>query len=453
MMRTGLLLSGLLLTTAVAYAAQDLDALLLEVQRQQNASAQISKERESRFLSDRNERARVLAESQTQLRTLEGQVAARRAQFDATAREIQQLQDELKTKAGDLNQLTAVVRQAAVELKEYDGEMVLAAQFPSRTKTLTALAEAKTLPGTRELDQLWFLLQQAMTESGKVARFNAPVMAVDGQTKSRKITRVGPFAVVSEGEFLRYLPASGKFQVLLRQPDAQVEAGELEAASGDDPVPMLIDPARGALFDLLTQRPEFGDRLQQGGLVGYLIMVLGVLGVGIALWQFWVLRVNSRAVEQQLAALQSPDKNNPLGRVLQVYNPREALDIETLELKLDEAILRETPPLERGLGLIKLLSGVAPLLGLLGTVVGMIITFQVITEYGSGDPKLMANGISTALVTTVQGLVAAIPLLFLHSLLTARSRALIRVLDQQAAGLLARSLEGQKKVQSGAARV
>ncbi len=430
--------------TGTAWAAQDLDALLQEVQRQQGAAAQINKEREARFLRDKNDRERLYAEAQAELRALDSHIAGRRAQFEAGQRDIQQQQDALNRSAGDLGQLAALVRQAANELKAQDQESLLAAQLPQRGKFLDELSQAKTLPDIPVLEKLWFSYQQAMTESGKSVRFKAIVMAEDGTAEQSEVARAGPFAAISNGRYLHWLPTSEKFQVLARQPD---DAGLADdwLAEDEGVRPLQLDSTRGVLLSLLTQRPAFMDRVQQGGLVGYVIIVLGVLGFGIAAWQGLHLRQAHAAIASQLSSLSAPRTDNPLGRVLKVYDPRQALDLETLELKLDEAILRETPTLERGQGLLKLLTGVAPLLGLLGTVVGMIITFQVITEYGSGDPKLMAGGISTALVTTVQGLVVAIPLLFLHSLLTTRSRALIRILDEQAAGLLARSLEQAKE--------
>jgi len=115
--------------------------------------------------------------------------------------------------------------------------------------------------------------------------------------------------------------------------------------------------------------------------------------------------------------------------------------IETIELKIDEAILRETPRLEFGLNFLKLAAGVAPLLGLLGTVTGMIRTFTQITLFGTGDPKIMAGGISEALVTTVSGLIAAIPLLFIHSFAASFARGAQQTLEEQAAGIIARHAE------------
>ena len=129
--------------------------------------------------------------------------------------------------------------------------------------------------------------------------------------------------------------------------------------------------------------------------------------------------------------------NNPLGRVLKAAEDNQGADTESLELKLDEAILKESPKINSGLSLLKIIAMVAPLLGLLGTVTGMIIVFQAITIYGAGDPKAMAGGISSALVTTVLGLVVAIPTLLLHTLLSGKAKKLLHILEEQSAGIIA----------------
>src|SRR5690606_31577791 len=212
-------------------------------------------------------------------------------------------------------------------------------------------------------------------------------------------------------------------------------------------LPVLpVDPSRGSLLEQLQRQPELWDRVQQGGLVGWVIMVLGIFGLLLAIWRMAYLSGVGRKVASQTRELNAPRSDNPLGRIIGVLGPKPQLsDLETLELKLDEAILQETPPLERGQPLLKLLAAVAPLLGLLGTVTGMIVTFQAITQSGGGDSRLMADGISQALVTTVQGLVVAIPLLFLHSLLASRSKGLIQLLEQQSAGLIALHLSGSPR--------
>jgi biopolymer transport protein ExbB len=163
----------------------------------------------------------------------------------------------------------------------------------------------------------------------------------------------------------------------------------------------------------------------------------------LTFWRIAYLGFTYLRIQAQLRDISRPGQANPLGRVLAAVEGIPLQEEELLQLKLDEAVLAEIPALERGNGLIKLLAATSPLLGLLGTVTGMILTFQAISLFGSGDPKLMAGGISQALVTTVLGLVVAIPLLFGHSLINALSRSMIQRLDEQCAGVLARNAERQ----------
>ncbi len=437
------------LATPGAYAATDLDALLKQVQDSQRASAQINQEREQRFLRNKAERQQMLDAARAELRPVEARVAALRKQFTDNEREISELKETLAKRAGDLNQLTALVRQAAGDLRAVADNSMISAQYPQRTAFLDDLAQTESLPDIETLEGLWIDLQREMTETGKVVTFPGRVMAVDGTTTEQPVTRVGPFVAVSQGQYLNYLPLTFEFQIMPRQPeDGDDLAEDLETAT-EGWWPMLIDPTRGSILALLEQQPDMFDRIRQGGWVGAAIIVLGVLGLLFAGYKLVYLERVARRVKQQLANLARPNTDNPLGRILTVYQGARAdvdLDVESLELQLDEAILKETPSLERGQSMLKLLAAVAPLMGLLGTVVGMIATFQAITLFGTGDPKLMAGGISQALVTTVLGLVAAIPLLFAHSVVAARSRGLVQVLDEQAAGLLASRLEQDQRL-------
>lgn len=429
-------------------AATDLDELLKEVQASQRASAQINKEREQRFMRNKAERQKLLDAARAELRPVEARVAKLRKEFTENERKITELKQTLAKRAGDLNQLTALVRQAAGDLRAVADNSMISAQYPQRTAFLDDLAQTESLPDIETLEGLWIDLQREMTETGKVVTFPGRVMAVDGTTVEQAVTRVGPFVAVSQGQFLNYLPLTFEFQVMPKQPDdGDAYAEDLETAK-EGWWPMLIDPTRGSILALLEQQPSLFDRIKQGGGVGAVIIVMGILGLLFAAYKLVYLETVARGVKAQLANLGSPNANNPLGRVLAVYRGATAekgLDVESLELQLDEAILKETPSLERGQSMLKLLAAVAPLMGLLGTVVGMIATFQAITLFGTGDPKLMAGGISQALVTTVLGLVAAIPLLFAHSVVAARSRGLVQVLDEQAAGLLASKLEQEQQ--------
>ncbi len=190
----------------------------------------------------------------------------------------------------------------------------------------------------------------------------------------------------------------------------------------------------------MIQTPDFGEQINQGGAVGYAIIAMGIIGLVIALARLVMLQLEGGRIARQLKE-ETASEDNALGRILGVYETQKTLPADTLDLKLDEAIMKEIPRLERFQGMIKVIAGVAPLLGLLGTVVGMIKTFQSITLFGTGDPKLMADGISQALVTTVAGLCVAIPMVFMHAIVSGKSRALTEVLEEQTAGLIARRAE------------
>jgi biopolymer transport protein ExbB len=255
------------------------------------------------------------------------------------------------------------------------------------------------------------------------------------------VVRVGLFNVIADGKYLEFIPETGRLIELLRQPQSRYtgRAEDLEdATSGLQS--FAIDPTRGQLLSLLVQSPSLMERIAQGKVVGYVIITIGIIGLLIALWRMAALAATSAKVNRQAKNLDQPG-NNPLGRVIKIALDSPGVDVEGLELKLGEAILKETPHFYAWLPFLKIISVVAPLLGLLGTVTGMIVTFQAITLYGAGDPKLMAGGISTALVTTVLGLVVAIPMVFLHTLVQSRSKRLTQILQEEAAGMLSERAE------------
>ena len=318
---------------------------------------------------------------------------------------------------------------------------LVSSQFTGRGQQLSLIADNKALPTIAQLEQLWFLLQQEMTESGKVVHFNAEVLSAAGEAQQGRVIRIGTFNALSDGHYLRYLPESEQLAVLVRQPESQFtnlaeEFGSATTGNAD----LGIDPTRGVILSMLIQTPNTLECISQGGIIGYIILTLGAMGFIYALYRLYELMQTGQKMAAQLLS-DTAAIDNPLGRVIKDAESHHSPDIETLELVLDEAITREVPVLEKGLGMIKLLAAVAPLLGLLGTVTGMIETFQSISLFGTGDPKLMANGISQALVTTMLGLCIAIPLLFLHSLLASRSKALVQILDEQTAGIISRRAE------------
>jgi biopolymer transport protein ExbB len=316
---------------------------------------------------------------------------------------------------------------------------LVSAQIPGREEFLEELGKNKSLPSIESLEKLWFILHQEMTELGKVVRFSATVVNVDGDQDQRDVIRVGAFNALSGGVYLIY--EDRKLQELPKQPAGTYldSVPSFEAATGSMAV-LALDPSRGSILKVLIQTPGFWERIKFGKEVGYTIIVLGVAAFLLAITRWVIVFLTGRRVAEQKKSDQVSD-NNPLGRILGIYEANRATDVETLELKLDEAILRESASLDKMLWAVKVVSVVAPLMGLLGTVTGMIRTFQAITLFGTGDPKMMASGISEALVTTMLGLYVAIPLVLLHALVANTSKGVVEVLEEQAAGLIARRAE------------
>ena len=435
-----LLFAALFSTTA--FSAQSLDSLLKEVKQAKAEEARINKQREAEFLKDKKKQAQLLANAKAKLAAEKARGEQLKKQFDENEQKLAEAEETLERRQGNLGELFGVVRQVAGDVAGVLDASLVSAQYPGRTKELVRMSNEKKLPSIPELEELWYQMQHEMTESGKVVKYKDAVVAVDGTESQQEVVRVGVFNAVSNGKFLRYLTETDQLIILPRQPAARftrLAKGLQEATSGI--VPMAVDPSRGSILNLLVQAPDLKERVAQGKEVGYIIIGLAIFGFLLALYRFIALGITSLKVRSQLKHADTPKKNNPLGRVLLSWYDNKDADLETLERKVDEAVIKEVPKLQRGLSILKILAVIAPLLGLLGTVTGMIQTFQSITLFGTGDPKLMAGGISQALITTVLGLMAAIPLTFLHALVSARSKALVQVLEEQSAGIIARHAE------------
>jgi len=439
------LLGSALLAVASTASAQTLDELARLVREAASSEARINQERENRFLAERDRQKELLQLARQQLALENDRSGGLQAEYDGNERALAELETTLAERMGNLGELFGVVRQAAGDTAAALDDSMVSAQLPGRARFLSELAQRRELPTVAELRRLWSEMVTEIAESGKVVQFEAPVERSDGAIEPLEVVRLGVFNAVHEDRFLDWdtRRSSEHLIELARQPAARYRelAAALQAAGPSEFVPMAVDMTRGQILRAVVQSKTALERVRQdGGPVGYVIIGIGLLGMALCLWKFVTLSTLRGRMRSQLA---DPvvRAENPLGRILAVYADQPDTDTETLELRLDEAILRETAPIEKGLGFIRVLYVVAPLLGLLGTVVGMISTFQMITLFGSGDPRMMAGGISTALVTTVLGLVVAIPLTLAHSYLQGQARALVQVLEEQAAGMIARLAE------------
>lgn len=435
----------------VAQEAKSLDQLLQFVKQGQATEAKENAQREARFKKDKAQQAALLADAKKTRANEEARSSKLEKDFEENELVVASKQRQLKERLGTLTELFGHLTSAAGDLRSNIETSLVSAQYPNREQFIDTLiakmAAAEKLPSIEEIERLWFEIQREMTESGRVVSFDASVSAPGGEKATKKVVRVGTFNIVTEdGKYLQYSSETGALTELARQPSGPfIGWAENLAESTSGFSPFGVDPtgpSGGSFLSALIDSPTIEERFHQGGYIGYAIAAVGVFALILAMIRLLVLSIESAKVRAQLKS-DKASSNNALGRVLMVHEQNPTMDTETLELKLSEAILREVPRIERGLALLKIIAAVAPLMGLLGTVTGMIITFQAITIFGAGDPKAMAGGISGALVTTVLGLLVAIPTVLLHTVVNGQAKKIIHVLDEQSTGIIAEHTEAQ----------
>jgi biopolymer transport protein ExbB len=430
-------------------AAQDdemtLDQLLDLVAQGSATDNRAEEERVQRFEQNQAQQEQLLQDGRNEQAAQERRSDQLETTFEANELLIADVTEQLDTRLGSLRELFGVLQQVAGDARAQFENSFTNVEYPDRAQFLTDLAakmgSSSQLASIEEIERLWFELQREATEQGKIKRIpDYRVITTDGQESFEDVIRVGTFNVVADGRYLSHNPETNSLSELQRQPEGGRFTGStsdlVRAAPGSGVVRFGLDPTSGVILSALVETPNLTERINQGGIVGYVIIALGILGVLLSLERLISLTIAGRKVKAQLES-NTPSDGNALGRVLQVYHNNREADTETLELKLGEAILKETPALQRGILFIKVISVVAPLLGLLGTVTGMINTFQAITLFGTGDPKTMAGGISQALVTTVLGLTVAIPTVLLHTIVSTRSKTITQILLEQTAGIVA----------------
>ena len=359
-------------------------------------------------------------------------------EYEDNDAELSDLEEQLTLKLGSFGELFGIVRQTAGESK---GQFMLSLtniEFPDRIEFLGDLAERKSLdlPTTEELERLWYEILNELNQSGKVKSYNADILTKSGELVNQDVMRIGVFNSVSNGDYLNLVAEQNLLEYLAKQPERSIRRSVKKLQNSDDYREVFIDPTRGSLLTKLIDRDTWLERINAGGFVGYVIIIILVLGLTMGVLRFKFLDNESKSINKELET-NNFSENSILGKLNSIYSKYSGNNPEDLESQLEDILAKATPPLEKNLSVIKLLAAVAPLLGLLGTVIGMIETFQAITLFGTGDPKLMAGGISQALVTTMLGLIAAVPLLFVHNILDSRSRAISQIYEEQAIGLLA----------------
>ncbi|HWM29443.1 MAG TPA: MotA/TolQ/ExbB proton channel family protein [Woeseiaceae bacterium] len=458
---TAVALTAILPLYAVAQApdsAQSLDELLDSVQRVRESETQLFEQRVAEYnAASESQKATMMREAEGRRDQLETASTRLSDSYSANELRLNELNQELNRKAAalGLSEVFGLARQVANDTASIMSQSLISTQFPvadnevGRVGFLRGFATARSTPTPGELERLWFEIHREMTAQGDVLRYQTDVVQPSGESAPSEVIRIGPFTATSNGQFLAYLPELNALTVMPRQLPGEFMdiAGDFADAT-EGYVTAVVDFTRGVLVALYVERPSWLERIELGETIGYIIIIVGLAGALVFFYQLVHLILVRRKVAVQLKKLDHPTKDNPLGRVLLAFKGdpnRIEEDADVAELRISEAALREVPRLERFQAFLRLGVAAGPLLGLIGTVVGMIITFQSITESGSSDPKLMATGIGQAMIATVLGLGIAIPLLFGNALLSSLSRNTVQILDEQSAGMLAESIEKQRR--------
>ncbi len=416
------------------------NSLVQQATQEKAQQQQHNQQREAGFVQTAQELQAAKAELLAERNRLQKEADQLSSQFSDNENTLARLEETLRLETGSLGEMFGVVRQNAKELQSELDQSVTGVEPRAHQQSIDDVVAAKTLPSMAQLRGLWQAMSEEIRASGQVQTTEIQWLNGQGETQTVPALRLGSLGLISEQGYVKWDNARQQALSYQQLPSNFPTFSHIRTLIDGDVVTMKVDPSRGVLLEQLALTPTLSQRLQAGGVIGNVILVLLGVGLIIALYRGAILATLRQKIKAQLKNPEQPG-NNPLGRILAVYNKEQQRSVEALELRLLEAVVDEQNHLETGLSMLKLLAALAPMLGLLGTVTGMIETFQVITQFGNGDPKVMAGGISMALVTTVEGLIAAIPLLLAHNILSAQAEAIRNILEKQGIGLVAQQAE------------
>ncbi|EGR5120821.1 MotA/TolQ/ExbB proton channel family protein [Vibrio cholerae] len=431
---------ALSLPFAFASVANASNSLVQQATQEKTQQQQHNQQREAGFVQTAQELQAAKAELLAERNRLQKEADQLSSQFSDNENTLARLEETLRLETGSLGEMFGVVRQNAKELQSELDQSVTGVEPRAHQQSIDDVVAAKTLPSMAQLRGLWQAMSEEIRASGQVQTTEIQWLNGQGETQTVPALRLGSLGLISEQGYVKWDNARQQALSYQQLPSDFPTFSHIRTLVDGDAVTMKVDPSRGVLLEQLALTPTLSQRLQAGGVIGNVILVLLGVGLIIALYRGAILATLRQKIKAQLKNPEQPG-NNPLGRILAVYNKEQQRSVEALELRLLEAVVDEQNHLETGLSMLKLLAALAPMLGLLGTVTGMIETFQVITQFGNGDPKVMAGGISMALVTTVEGLIAAIPLLLAHNILSAQAEAIRNILEKQGIGLVAQQAE------------
>ena len=399
-------------------------ALLDVVKENKSIYVQKDQVRVKNFLDLVDERESMLAKAKQDLANEQLRNERLETRFEANEKQLAELEESLQIKIGVLGELFGVTRQFAGELLASTEKAVTFSEYPDRGGVLRDIGETQ-VHSLDQLQNLWISYLDEIVSSGEVKTIDANIIDKNGESITGEIVRYGHFTTTYQNKFVTPVPELNGFELLQRQPEREILKNIRRHQRSDDYRITSIDPTRGFLLSLYLDKPGWIDRIAQGKSIGFIIILIGISGFIFSIYKIYQLREQEKDIIADDARVKIEMENSI----------KNTTSYESKENILDEFIINYTGKLEWGANWVKFFAAVAPLLGLLGTVIGMIETFQAITLFGTGDPKQMAGGISQALVTTMLGLIVAAPLLGLYTYISQKVSNLSQVLEEKASYL------------------
>ena len=379
------------------------------------------------FLERVAERTALLNDAKKKLADENARNKRLEADFEKYEKALTELEESLQIKIGVLGELFGVTRQYAGELAAASNNSVIFYEFPERLETLKTVSKIK-VHNLAELEDLWLAYFDEIVAGSEIKTFNAQVTNPDGESFEGPVTRYGLFSASHNGKFVTPISSLNSFQLLAKQPESKITRSLKRHLKADDYSTVSIDPTRGFLLSLYLDKPGWIQRIAQGKTIGFVIILIGIIGAAFSAYKIYRLREYSQEVT-----------NESVGVVHDMTNSiKSNSSRESKENIIDEIIINYSGKIEWGNNWVKFFAAVAPLLGLLGTVIGMIETFQAITLFGTGDPKQMAGGISQALITTMLGLIVAAPLLGMYTYISEKTSSIVQILEEKASYILSK---------------
>ncbi|MBW2187317.1 MAG: MotA/TolQ/ExbB proton channel family protein [Deltaproteobacteria bacterium] len=445
-------LLGLSMVGLCCAESVDVRAAYRQISEQRQHSLQQQEHATAAVYVAKKELKSQIFQLRTKVKRVQTQVVVQQKTLQKKQQQVQQLIVERRNDDELMTNLTAAVRISAKQLQELLQRSPLTALDPQRPQQLDVILNQDYFPG---LDDMTTMADLFLSEMKLSATVQVPTLAYtdsSGHQQQGPVLLVGPFLAVGQAhgdnDLLRYNPQQRRFSAIeAKLPWSAARALKRFLAGEVDSVP--LDLCSGDALEQLARQKGFVDRVRGGGVLVWPILLLAVVAVLIGLERMLFLkRVHDNTDRTMREVNRHAEAGNwqgcedlVQGGASPVYNVVRAglharhEDREILESILQEAILKELPRLERALPLLNIMGAIAPLLGLLGTVTGMISTFEVINTYGTGDPRMMSGGISVALVTTMLGLIVAIPIMLLHTLLSRQVEHIIGDMEEKSVAL------------------